>query len=178
MPSCPFEISSTNRYTSIDEAAIIARKDIEKGEIEFLCGILVRLGAEEAQELDQTGRSFSVVVTTRRNTTSLLIGPVQFVNHDCKPNARLEPDGGGTKAVATRKIWTGEEITLKYSGRYFGESNRDCLCETCQNNPLTEKVPQRNLRPRRGRIRVVTHPDLRGAQRHSSLYGFDWPRME
>jgi histone-lysine N-methyltransferase SUV420H len=38
LPDCPFEVSRTTRYTSEPEAAIKARKDIEKGEIIYLGG--------------------------------------------------------------------------------------------------------------------------------------------
>ena len=33
--------------------------------------------------------SFSVMVSSRSRTTSLLLGPIRFVNHDCHPNAEV-----------------------------------------------------------------------------------------
>lgn len=138
--SCSFEISTTNRYTSIDEAAIIARKDIEKGNIRFLYSILVGLRAEEGRELDETRRNFSVVETTCRNVTSLLLSPARFLHHNCEPNAHLEPSGLGLKVVANRKIWTSEEITVEYSRGYFGERNQDCLYRTCRVNTCARQA--------------------------------------
>ncbi|PMD61949.1 SET domain-containing protein, partial [Hyaloscypha bicolor E] len=135
LPDCAFEILGTNRYTiTIYEAMVVSRKLIRKGEeIKYLCGIRVILTGEEEDDLKEKGLDFSIIKTTRNNATSLLSGPVRFSNHNCEADARLVTTGStGMKVVATRDIRIGEEITVTYSGDYFGEENCECLCQTCE----------------------------------------------
>ena len=135
LPDCPFEVSTTNRYTIVThEAAITARKPIKKGEtIKYLCGNKVEMTHEEEEDLDITRRDFSVVMTSRKKTPSLFLGPARFANHDCKANAKLVPRGAeGMLVVSERAIEVGEEITVNYGEHYFGEDNCECLCATCE----------------------------------------------
>ena len=135
LPDCPFEVSTTNRYTIVtQEAAITARKPIKKGEtIRYLCGNKVEMTPEEEKDLDITRRDFSVVMTSRKKTPSLFLGPARFANHDCKANAKLVPRGSeGMLVVAERDIAVGDEITVNYGEHYFGEDNCECLCATCE----------------------------------------------
>jgi hypothetical protein len=135
LPDCPFEISSTYRYSAFEQdAMIVARKRIVRGEeIKYLCGTAVPLHKEELAVLSQDGRDFSIMESIRQNTTSLMLGPARFVNHDEKPNARLDLQGSsGAKITAIKDIEPGQEITVSYGDDYFGDDNQDCLCETCQ----------------------------------------------
>ena len=135
LPECPFEVSTTNRYTiTTYEAATTARRKIESGEtIKYLCGNLVAMTPEEEEELDLNRRDFSVVRTVRKKTTSLFLGPARFANHDCMPNARLCQQGEeGMTIIARRDIQLGEEITVDYGDHYFGANNKECLCATCE----------------------------------------------
>ena len=135
LPDSPFEVSTTNRYTIVThEAAITARKPIRKGEtIRYLCGNKVEMTPEEEKDLDLTRRDFSVVMTSRKKTPSLFLGPARFANHDCKANAKLVPRGSeGMLVVAERDIFVGDEITVNYGEHYFGEDNCECLCATCE----------------------------------------------
>ena len=135
LPDCPFEVSTTNRYTIVThEAAITARRPIRKGEtIKYLCGNKVEMTPEEEKDLDITRRDFSVVMTSRKKTPSLFLGPARFANHDCKANAKLVPRGSeGMLVVAERQISVGDEITVNYGEHYFGEDNCECLCSTCE----------------------------------------------
>ncbi len=134
---CPFEVSTTNRYTiTTYEAAITARRRIKQGEtIKYLTGTLVPLTAEESADLDLTQRNFSIVVTSRRKNGSIFLGPARFANHDCDANGRLVPTGtDGMEVRAMKNIEVGEEITVAYGGDYFGPNNEDCLCHTCERN--------------------------------------------
>ncbi|KAF2456345.1 hypothetical protein BDY21DRAFT_262065, partial [Lineolata rhizophorae] len=135
LPDCPFEVTTTNRYTIIThEAAVVARKEIAKGEIiKYLTGIQVAMTKEEEKNLDVTRRDFSIVMSSRKKTPSLFLGPARFANHDCDANARLSTKGPhGMQIVATRHIELGEEITVTYGEDYFGEDNCECLCATCE----------------------------------------------
>lgn len=135
MTDCPFEVSTTNRYTITSyEAAITARRRIKEGEtIKYLTGTLVPLTAEESNDLDLTQRNFSIVVSSRRKNGSIFLGPARFANHDCEANGRLVPTGSdGMEVRAMKNIEVGEEITVTYGADYFGPNNEDCLCHSCE----------------------------------------------
>ncbi|KAI4257259.1 MAG: hypothetical protein L6R42_005777 [Xanthoria sp. 1 TBL-2021] len=135
LPDCPFEVSTTNRYTIIThEAAVTARREIKKGEtVKYLVGNLVAMTPEEEKDLGLTRRDFSIVMSSRKRTPSIFLGPARFANHDCKANARLVTCGSeGMQIVAAREIGIGEEITVTYGDNYFGEGNCECLCRTCE----------------------------------------------
>ena len=135
LPDCPFEVSTTNRYTIVtQEAAATAKRMIKKGEtIRYLSGNLVAMTAEEEQDLDLTRRDFSIVMSSRKKTPSLFLGPARFANHDCNANARLVTKGPeGMQVVAVKQINIDEEITVTYGEDYFGIDNCECLCATCE----------------------------------------------
>lgn len=132
---CPFEVSTTNRYTIVTyEAAITARRPIRKGEtIKYLCGNLVAMTPDEEKDLDLTRRDFSIVMSSRKKTPSLFLGPARFANHDCNANAKLITRGSeGMQVVAVRDIDLGDEITVNYGENYFGDDNCECLCGSCE----------------------------------------------
>ena len=134
---CPFEVSTTNRYTiTTYEAAVTARRRIKQGEtIKYLTGTLVPLTAEESADLDLTQRNFSIVVSSRKKNSSIFLGPARFANHDCHANGRLVTRGNdGMEVVAMKNIEVGDEITVTYGEDYFGPNNEDCLCHTCEKN--------------------------------------------
>ena len=135
LPDCPFEVSTTNRYTIVThEASTTARRPIKQGDtIKYLCGNLVAMTPEEEKDLDLTRRDFSIVMSSRKKTPSLFLGPARFSNHDCNANARLVTRGSdGMQVYAVRNIRVGEEITVNYGENYFGEGNCECLCGTCE----------------------------------------------
>ncbi|KAI1171044.1 hypothetical protein F4777DRAFT_566750 [Nemania sp. FL0916] len=137
LPDCPFEVSSTNRYTIYNhEAAITARKYIRKGQpIKYLSGIQVMITAKEDKELAKRKKDFSIVISARYKCAALFMGPARFANHDCNANARLMITGHtGIEIVATQNIDVGDEITVSYADNYFGEDNCECLCKTCEGN--------------------------------------------
>ena len=137
LPDCPFEVSTTNRYTIVtQEAATIARRFIKKGEtIKYLCGNLVAITSEEEKDLDLTRRDFSIVMSSRKKRPSLFLGPARFANHDCDANARLVTRGSeGMQVVSIKDIEIDDEITVTYGDDYFGVNNCECLCKTCEIN--------------------------------------------
>ncbi|TPX19044.1 uncharacterized protein E0L32_011288 [Thyridium curvatum] len=145
LPDCPFEVSSTNRYTIFThEASITARRFIKRNEtIKYLCGIQVVITPEEEKEISRRKKDFSIVVSSRSKSTSLFMGPARFANHDCGANAKLMTSGtAGMDIVATRDIAVGEEITVTYGESYFGEDNCECLCQTCEGNLANGWAPE------------------------------------
>ncbi|KAJ9652848.1 histone lysine methyltransferase Set9 [Neophaeococcomyces mojaviensis] len=132
---CPWEVSSTNRYTITNyEAAVTARARIKQNQtIPYLVGTLVPLTADESNQLDTTNRNFSIVCLGRKMNQSIFLGPARFANHDCNANARLVPKGDDSmEVIALRNIDVGDEITVSYGDDYFGPNNMDCLCATCE----------------------------------------------
>lgn len=137
LPDCPFEVTSTNRYSiTSHEAALSARRFIKRGEhIKYLHGIQVVISPEEEQDIMARKKDFSIVVSSRSKHTSLFMGPARFANHDCNANARLVTFGqAGIEIVAERNIEPDEEITVTYSENYFGDNNCECLCKTCEDS--------------------------------------------
>lgn len=183
MPDCPFEISSTNRYTiTLHEATVIARQPIKKSAaIKYLGGTRVRLTREEeAAETKPPNGNFSIVVQDRNNATSLFLGPARFLNHECKKaSAKLLPSGrAGMEVIAVRDIQVGEEITVSYGDHYFDDD--ECRCKTCD-----ERVNYVSTAP------IVGQPECRiccgqfprdatlecpNCRRHLKIYGHQWPR--
>ncbi|KAI9803326.1 MAG: hypothetical protein M1825_002117 [Sarcosagium campestre] len=136
LPDCAFEVATTNRYTIVtQEAAIYARRVIKKGEaIDYLSGIQVTLTKEEEADLGLSRRDFSIVMSSRKKSASLFLGPARFANHDCDANSRLVTTGtNGMEVSAVREIEVGAEITVSYGDDYFGLANCECLCNTCEN---------------------------------------------
>ena len=170
LPDSPFEVSTTNRYTIVtQEAAITARKYIRQGDIvKYLSGNLVAMTPEEEKDLDLTRRDFSIVMSSRKKTPSLFLGPARFANHDCNANARLVTRGSeGMGVVALRAIEVGEEVTVTYGDDYFGENNCECLCSTCEKEARNGWAPRSHDRTTSG-----TNTPNNEAVRESGPYSF------
>lgn len=148
MPDCPFEVTTTNRYTiSEHEASVTARKPIKpREEIKYLTGVQVAMTEEEEKKLELERKDFSLVISSRKKTRSLFLGPARFANHDCDANARLSTKGyDGMQIVAVRNIDVGEEITVSYGEDYFGEDNEECLCATCERRVTNGWAPYKRV---------------------------------
>lgn len=150
LPDCPWEVSSTNRYTIVShEAAVTARRPIRRNEsIKYLSGVQVVITPEEERAISSQKKDFSIVVSSRSKCTSLFMGPARFANHDCDANAKLmRMSHAGIEIVATRAIEAGEEITVTYGDNYFGENNCECLCKTCEDLLRNAWEPEEGTAP-------------------------------
>ncbi|KAF3031520.1 Histone-lysine N-methyltransferase set9 [Didymella heteroderae] len=148
MPDCPFEVTTTNRYMITEhEASITARKDINpREEIKYLTGVQVAMTEEQEQKLELARKDFSLVISSRKKTRSLFLGPARFANHDCDANARLSTKGyDGMQIVAAKPIEAGDEITVSYGEDYFGEDNVECLCKTCEQRGVNGWAPMKRI---------------------------------
>jgi histone-lysine N-methyltransferase SUV420H len=148
MPDCPFEVTTTNRYTITDhEASVTARRDINpREEIKYLTGVQVAMTEEQEKTLELARKDFSLVISSRKKTRSLFLGPARFANHDCDANAKLSTKGyDGMQIVAVKHIKAGDEITVSYGEDYFGDDNEECLCQSCESEQVNGWAP---LRPK------------------------------
>ncbi|KAJ4334574.1 histone lysine methyltransferase Set9 [Ascochyta clinopodiicola] len=148
MPDCPFEVTTTNRYMITEhEASITARRDINpREEIKYLTGVQVAMTEEQEQKLELARKDFSLVISSRKKTRSLFLGPARFANHDCDANARLSTKGyDGMQIVAAKPIEAGDEITVSYGEDYFGENNEECLCNTCEERGVNGWAPMKRI---------------------------------
>lgn len=148
MPDCPFEVTTTNRYMITEhEASITARRDINpREEIKYLTGVQVAMTEEQEQKLELARKDFSLVISSRKKTRSLFLGPARFANHDCDANARLSTKGyDGMQIVAAKPIEAGDEITVSYGEDYFGENNEECLCKTCEMRGVNGWAPMKRV---------------------------------
>jgi histone-lysine N-methyltransferase SUV420H len=144
MPDCPFEVTTTNRYTINEhEASVTARREIKANEeIKYLTGVQVAMTEEQEKTLELARKDFSLVISSRKKTRSLFLGPARFANHDCDANARLSTKGyDGMQIVAVKPIDIGDEITVSYGEDYFGDDNEECLCQTCETRLVNGWAP-------------------------------------
>jgi histone-lysine N-methyltransferase SUV420H len=82
LPDCPFEVTTTNRYTiDTHEASVTARKEIRKGDIvKYLSGIQVAITEEQFKALsrDDVRLDFSIVHSSRKKGTQLVSWTCSF----------------------------------------------------------------------------------------------------
>ncbi|KAL9132051.1 MAG: hypothetical protein Q9217_000179 [Psora testacea] len=133
-PDCPIMVSTTNRYNvTAFEAAVVAKRDIRKGELlQHLCGILGEIkGAASPSAVSST---MIRTMKAEKSREYLLLGPVRFVNHDCKANAEFFTRDDSQEVIVRvlRAIEKGEEITVKYGKDCFAPDYASCLCGSCE----------------------------------------------
>lgn len=111
-------------------------KDLSKSEDEALRN---EAAANRGRPDDQAyggvlgqGRDFSIIKSSMRNCSQLLLGPARFVNHDCNPSVQFYRSGQQMMFKVSRSIKTNEEILVGYGDHYFGWENSECLCATCE----------------------------------------------
>lgn len=59
----------------------------------------------------------------------ILVGPLQFINHDCIPNCEYTGAVGGYMVATLKPIAANEEIFVSYSKEYWDEF--ECTCSHC-----------------------------------------------
>lgn len=77
-------------------------------------------------------RDFSIIRSSSRKCSQLLLGPARFINHDCEPNAEFRRSGHQLSIRCIRPIKRNEEVTTYYGDNYFEWGNRECMCATCE----------------------------------------------
>ena len=116
----PVHYLPEQKFTNL---GVFAKSDIEANSELSLRGVMA-----EIEEFEQLPDDANVSVF-QRNGAELMLGPLSFVNHSCWPNSLYVKSHGNRVSLQTlRSIQSGEEITVKYGPKYFGEYNVDCLC--------------------------------------------------
>ncbi|WFD42080.1 [histone H3]-lysine(4) N-trimethyltransferase [Malassezia psittaci] len=77
-------------------------------------------------------RDFSIIRSSSRKLSQLLLGPARFINHDCQPNAEFRRSGHQLTIRCIRPIQRNDEITTYYGDNYFEAGNKECMCATCE----------------------------------------------
>ena len=96
-------------------------------------GTLIPLTEEQLDQCKQHEKDFSILYNINQSSFSLLLGPVRFMNHDCRPNVKFTRRGPyHIQVQVIEPISVGDEILTSYGDHYFGMDNVECLCSTCK----------------------------------------------
>lgn len=109
-----------------------ALKDLTRADDEALREEAMQARTADARRPPPPQRDFSIIRSSSRKTSQLLLGPARFINHDCQPNAEFRRSGHQLTIRAIRAIQRDEEITTFYGENYFELGNRECMCATCE----------------------------------------------
>jgi len=142
-PSSGYSIKACNRYSQDGVeglgGTLVATRSYERGEtIKELKGCIAVMSAEQQRQILREGKNdYSVQYSTSKRQSQLWLGPASFLNHDCKPNAKIESTGIHTASVkALTDIKENEEILIFYGKEFFGIDNCDCECRTCERRKM------------------------------------------
>uniref|UniRef100_A0ABD2WPS5 SET domain-containing protein n=1 Tax=Trichogramma kaykai TaxID=54128 RepID=A0ABD2WPS5_9HYME len=131
------ELSKCDRFSrdNFNGVSIKATRDINKDTIlKYVIGIFKKIPKSEEHIVTNEKLNFSLLYTSRTNSTHVLLGPISFVNHDCHPNTEYHfRTSYSLQLKVIKNIKKGEEILVKYSDDYFGPNNEDCECTSCLN---------------------------------------------
>jgi len=138
-PNSGYTIRECRRYTKDGKdrrgGALFASCDYKKGEIiTELKGCIAPMTKEQQREILVEGvNDYSVQYSMNKRKSQLWLGPAAFLNHDCKPNAKIESTGPNAASVyAISDIKCDEELLIFYGKEFFGPNNCECECQTCE----------------------------------------------
>lgn len=104
---------------------VFAHKYVSKGELLAIWGGDI-LSYSEFMNLDEYLQDLSIQVEDNFFLVPLTIGPADYVNHSCNPNAGLS---GQISLIAMRDILPGEEVCFDYAMSDSTDYDEfDCKC--------------------------------------------------
>ena len=111
---------------SFSQLGLFAKTDVPKGNV--VNGVVGFLAEIQESEIFEGHNDMSIIYSKLKNVQWLMLGPVFFVNASCKANVEYKQTGKIIICVATKEIKSGQELTVFYSKRFFGNFNENCLC--------------------------------------------------
>ncbi|KAL7291590.1 hypothetical protein TKK_0014633 [Trichogramma kaykai] len=160
-PNSLVEIVKCTRFSgdNYNGVAIFAKKSIKKDTVlKYVFGVFKELTEQQEADLSESKQDFSIIYSTRSKKNNILLGPISYVNHDCKPNCKYKDNAFTTIHLqAIRNINEGEELLVSYGENYFGTNNQECQCKTCKNSYIVST----SLAKKRLKIDEVK-PDFHG----------------
>ena len=101
-----------------------------------------------------------------------MLGPISFVNHSCKPNARYKRDGFVMRCCTECEIFEGSEILVLYDRNYFGTFNEFCCCpqKILHRNPCPPSPKPRKQKKRKA---VDNQEPETSTPKHKTIKLFD-----
>jgi len=102
--------------------------------ISELKGCIGEMSHEQQRAILVEGKNdYSVQYSTSKRKCHLWLGPAAFLNHDCKPNAKIQSTGNHSASVyAIADIKNDDEILIFYGKDFFEVGNTECECRTCE----------------------------------------------
>ena len=135
-PSSKVKLIKCDRYSldGYNGITIIATEDLKVNFIvNNIFGIFQPLTSVEENDLIEKKLDFSILINSRTQKPSILLGSVAFLNHDCSPNCEYYSRNKTVISVQIIKnIKKDEELFVYYGNDYFGPNNIDCECNTCK----------------------------------------------
>lgn len=130
--SASCELASDTRYGE-NQVCVLSQRPIQPQEtIVELIGVTAPLSEQVVSSFTATKSDFSLIVSPYGNSVHLLLGPLRFVNHSCRPNCRMRwKQAAEVHLQAIKPIDVSEELTVYYGPEYFGEENDECCCPVC-----------------------------------------------
>ena len=125
-----YEVQPSNSQLGVFAVRYLPANTVIDGVVGFLTKLKLQDITPEME--------FSIFQATARSSqNTLMLGPLSFLNHACTPNVRWEATSrgcGDTKCLQARTLRTiaaDEGLFVSYGDNYFGEGNKDCLCQFC-----------------------------------------------
>lgn len=138
-PTSGYSIRECTRYSKdgIDGrgGTLFATRPYKRGDkISELKGCIGEMSHEQQRAILVEGKNdYSVQYSTSKRKYHLWLGPAAFLNHDCKPNAKIQSTGNHSASVyAIGEIKNDDEILIFYGKDFFEVGNTECECRTCE----------------------------------------------
>ena len=170
LKSCTFETASYLPKDVFSSLGVFAKRDLPKGV--FIEGLTGCLSSIEAEDIVPGLNDFSLIESNVLKKQWLMLGPISFVNHSCKPNARYKRDGFVMRCFTECEIFEGSEILVLYDRNYFGTFNEFCCCphKTLHRNPCPPSPEPRKQKKRKA---VDNQQPETSTPKHKTIKLFD-----